>query len=81
MTYIRIYSVGVWNYAFIAARVLAPKLEFTPLEFETQYKPRFAGRPPIRIYSVGVWNQVEIYLLTASDWIRIYSVGVWNNLE
>ena len=34
------------------------KLEFTPLEFETQVGCWSKGYNKIRIYSVGVWNSL-----------------------
>ena len=64
MTYIRIYSVGVWNYAFIAARVLAPKLEFTPLEFET-HKDKNGDHIDFELE----FTPLEFETLSSFDWL------------
>ena len=36
LTYIRIYSVGVWNVNILKKHEYKEVLEFTPLEFETK---------------------------------------------
>ena len=56
---IRIYSVGVWNPRQRKKQLHKTKLEFTPLEFETQRKRSTLVLWAIRIYSVGVWNVSE----------------------
>ena len=61
---------------------MPPRLEFTPLEFETRAKDiDNAVAHLIRIYSVGVWNLICSISILDEPVIRIYSVGVWNLLE
>ena len=80
-SWVKIYSVGVWNDIVLFHQNSLRVLKFTPLEFETISKEkRDKEMKIVKIYSVGVWNyKSKRKLWWDKKHVKIYSVGVWNS--
>ena len=79
-SFVKIYSVGVWNVQILNYQWLLLMLKFTPLEFETLCRHRCAFAFTLLKFTPLEFETLSVLGRSVEQsGVKIYSVGVWNN--